>query len=101
MTENKGPVFKTRSGRFQVSIWRQDRVVPGRSDWGAERDVIMYRACIQHSKWNPMTREWENQNIWCSVDDLRSLVNALDELNGAPGIEIPATPDAVSVGPRV
>ena len=82
--ENNGPIVKTRSGRFQVSIWRHDRGVPARSDFVAEREVTMHRACVQFSRWNRLSREWENQNIWCGVDDLRSLVKALEGLNDAP-----------------
>lgn len=93
MSENKGPIIKTKSGHFQVSIWSQGKVVPARSDFSAEREVTAQRACVQHSNWNRITREWENQNIWCSVDELRSLVKALDELNEVPGLDPPRDPD--------
>jgi hypothetical protein len=80
-SEKKGPEMRTRSGRFQVTIWKRDRTIPPRSAFGAERQVVAVRACVQYSRWNRITREWENQSIWCGVHELRDLVQALDALN--------------------
>jgi hypothetical protein len=86
--ESNKPIFNARAGRFQVSIWKYDRVIPARDDCGAEREVATQRACVQYSTRNPLTREWKNQNIWCTVDELRSLVQALDQLNNAPDLVV-------------
>ena len=79
-----GPLIKTRSGRFQVGIWHWKRLVGAKGemrDFAAERQQDIYRASIRCSEWNRQTRTWQDQTIWCSVDDLRSLVQVLDELN--------------------
>ena len=81
---HKGPVKKTRSGRFQVSIWHWKKTIPApkqQRDLFAEREVDIHRACIRYNQWNRNSRAWEESSIWCGIDDLRSLVQALDELN--------------------
>ena len=82
--QGKGPVTKARSGRFEVSTWHWKKVIPPRDDvidLFAEREVDIHRACIRHSQWKRSTRTWDESTIWCSIDDLRSLVQALDDLN--------------------
>jgi len=68
MEENK-PISLFRQGKFQISLWESR--FPNN---GAER------ACIQHSHRNK-EKKWVNQRIWCSVDELRDLVQVIDELN--------------------
>ena len=92
-SEKKGPEMKARSGRFQVTIWKHDKTISPRSAFGAERQLVVVRACVQHSRWNRITREWENQSVWCSVLELRDLVQALDALN-----ETGALDNEVSLG---
>lgn len=80
----KGPVTKTKSGRFEVSIWHWKKVIPQLDDVKdlfAEREVDVHRACIRHSQWSRVERAWQETIIWCEIDDLRSLAQALDELN--------------------
>jgi|GEM_PF-4207627 len=80
----KGPVLKAKSVRFEVSIWHWKRIVPAPEtvrDFFAEREVDVRRACIRYSRWNRMTREWQETRIWCDIDDLRSLADALGQLN--------------------
>ena len=75
------PAEKIRMGRFQVSLWFNEKILAARHDCAAEQTWLEARACIQHGQWNKLTREWDNQTIWCSVDELRDLVQALDGLN--------------------
>ncbi len=91
MSENKfenvcgnGPMIKARSGRFQVGIWHWQKVMSAKGDmrdFMAERRQDVYRASIRYSKWNKEYKTWQDQTIWCDIDDLRSLVQVLDELN--------------------
>lgn len=46
-----------------------------------EREVEVGRACVQYSRKNRMTGEWENQSIWCSCEELRDLAQVVDQLN--------------------
>ena len=79
------PLKKVRAGRFQISIWTFRKLL---SNGG--KDSIIYleqwvnveRACIQYSTFNKATGQWENQAIWCSLDDLRSLAEVVEQLNG-------------------
>lgn len=80
----KGPLLKTRSGKFNVAIWHWKKTISAKGslqDFFAERQQNVYRASIRFSKWNCQTRTWHEQTIWCTIDDLRSLVQALDDLN--------------------
>lgn len=79
----KGPIRKSKSGKFEVSIWHWKKVIPPREEYRnlfAEREIDIHRACIRHSRWNRNAQEWKESTIWCSIDDLRSLVQALDQL---------------------
>ncbi len=82
--QGKGPIAKAKAGKFQVSIWHWKKIIPPpdeMKDLFAEREFDIYRACIRFSQWNRVTRSWNEQSIWCSIDDLRSLVQTIDELN--------------------
>ena len=82
--QGKGPVTKARSGRFEVSIWHWKKIIPQpdeTKDLFAEREIDIERASIRYSRWNRGTRTWDESIIWCNIDDLRSLVQALDGVN--------------------
>jgi len=82
--KGKGPVVKTRSGKFQVSVWHWKEVVPPRGDTKdlfAEKEIDIRRVCLRHSRWNRKIGAWNESMIWCDPDDLRSLVSALEDLN--------------------
>ena len=82
--QGKGPVAKAESGKFQVSIWHWKKTIspPDETkDLFAEREVDIHRACVRFTQWNRGTRTWDEKLIWCNVDDLRSLVQALDGIN--------------------
>ena len=75
MSEEKKPVKKVRCGKISVSLWKKK---------ATSRDGRAYeqeRACVQHSRRNNQTGEWQNQHIWLNIDELRDLANALDQLN--------------------
>jgi len=81
--QGKGPVTQTRSGRFEVSIWHWKKVVPAKEavrDFFPEREFDVHRACVQHSWLNRSTQTWEEDRIWCSIEDLRNLAEALDDI---------------------
>ena len=83
-TQEKGPVSKTKVGRFEVSVWKWTKYISqpeAVKDLFAERVVEAERACVRYSKWDWKTQSWEAHSIWCSVDELRDLVNALNALN--------------------
>ena len=75
----KGPERKTRVGRFQVSLWRTKRTIAAKNDFEAEREFVSRRACVQHSRMNQQSGIWENQQVWCSLEELRDLAQALDK----------------------
>jgi hypothetical protein len=79
--EKDGPVAKAKLGRFQVSIWKQKNIAKARNGFDFDREVERMRACVQYGRFNRMTKEWNNQSIWCDPEELRDLANALDQLN--------------------
>ena len=83
-TERKGPISKSKTGRFQVSLWKRDKVIAARNEYAAERTIVLRRACVQYSRWNHYTHSWENQSIWCNWDELRDLVQALEDIDPLP-----------------
>ena len=87
---NKGPLNKSKIGRFQVSLWKRDKFIPPRHGYDAGRTVVVRSACVQYSRWNRETSKWENQSIWCNWDELRDLVQALEGI--APLVPLEAVP---------
>ena len=83
--EKKGPERKSQIGRFQVSLWKTRRVFKARNDYEPEKQVISRRACIQYSRLNRQTQVWDNQQVWCNLDELRDLAQALDEVGQIGG----------------
>ncbi|MFC1550939.1 hypothetical protein ACFL6P_00100 [Candidatus Latescibacterota bacterium] len=80
MEENKGPYKKSRSGRFQISLFKTQRFISSRSDFESELPVAQVRACVQYSRYNHSKQDWDRNSIWCSPEELRDLGNALDGL---------------------
>ena len=81
MSKNR-PFKKKKFGRFQVSLWKCERVIPSPPDkeYIPERVQQTYRACVQHSRYNRKLGDFDRQQIWCNEDELRALVLALEEL---------------------
>ena len=82
-TEKRRPIKKARCGMFQVSLWRNNWLVPARNDFDAERTVQTVRVCVQYSRFNQRLQRWDRQSIWCNAQELRDLVQALDRLDEA------------------
>ena len=85
MNSENEPYEKVRVGRFQISMWKSQRLMnpvePGKEPVGyLERWVDVERVCIQHGTYDQWRREWKNQRIWCSSDELQQLVEALEQL---------------------
>ena len=76
--EKNGPEKKAQVGRFQVSLWRTKKVLAARNDFEPERQFVARRGCIQYSRLNQLKQTWENQQVWCNLDELRDLSQALD-----------------------
>ena len=77
MNESKAPYKRSRSGRFQVSLFKFDRLIRKGNDFMPEQIIKQVRVCIQYSKIDRTTNQWEQQQIWCSPEELRDLGNAL------------------------
>ena len=78
--DKKGPYKKTKSGKFQISLFKFDKVLRKGNTIESELVVDNYRACIQHSRFSTKDHRWQRQQIWCSTEELRELANALDDL---------------------
>ncbi|MFC1719449.1 hypothetical protein ACFL6S_37715 [Candidatus Poribacteria bacterium] len=91
MSEKKQPEKKVRAGRISVSLWARSFT---RKDGST---VETMRACVQHSRKNRDTDEWNNQQIWMGVDELRDLADTVEQLNIAEeGEESPSSSTKVN-----
>ena len=74
------PFKKCRNGRFQISLFRNEKTIPVPEDdhYGCERTRTWFRVCVQYSQF--VDGEWERQQIWCAPEELRDLSDALDRL---------------------
>ncbi|MFB3789396.1 MAG: hypothetical protein ACE15F_23800 [bacterium] len=57
------PLVKNRIGHFQLSLWKQKRIIPAKHSFDVEREVESVRACIQYSRFDRTKKAWENQSI--------------------------------------
>lgn len=80
MDESKPPYRRSRSGRFQVSLFQFERLVGKGDDFRPEHIVEQVRVCIQYSYFKRSTNRWERDQIWCSPEELRDLGNAMSGL---------------------
>ena len=81
MSKNQ-PFMKKRVGRFQISVWKCERVVPSPPDrdYIPERVYDVFRACVQYSRYDKKLGDFDRQQIWCNQEELRALALALEEL---------------------
>ena len=82
--QDKGPVSKAKSGKFDVSIWHWKRITPqpeATKDLFPEKEIDVHRACIRFSRYNRETQTWDETTIWCRIADLGDLKEALDNLS--------------------
>lgn len=78
-----GPLMKTKVGKFDVTVWRfKKKVVPPEHlrDYSCELLSEQHRACIRYGRWRPQAQVFEGVTMWCEVDELRDLRQALDRL---------------------
>lgn len=78
-TNKPNKVVKT--GRFQISIWKSNKLIKAKNDFDVEREVEQVRTCVQYSRFNKENQIWNNQRIWCTPHEIRDLAQCLDKLN--------------------
>ena len=76
----KVPYKKSRSGRFQISLFKDHRFVSPMSDCSAELSIAQIRVCIQYSHFDHWKQKWKRFSIWCSPDELSDLGRAISGL---------------------
>ncbi|MBT4484088.1 MAG: hypothetical protein HOC71_10485 [Candidatus Latescibacteria bacterium] len=77
---NEKPYRKTKSGRFQISLFKFEKVIRNGDTIRSEVRIDNIRVCVQYSNYNNRAGEWHRQQIWCSPEELRDLVDAIDNL---------------------
>ena len=75
--EKKRPVKKVKCNKISVSLWKHKATSKNGEEYERQR------VCVQHSRKDNNTGEWNNQQIWLNVDELRDLTEAIDQLNEA------------------
>lgn len=74
------PFARWCSGRFEVSLWKTQRLVKGRNTFHADSVVDVVRACVQHHRFNRFDRTYRNQRIWCDGPELRGLLQVVRDV---------------------
>ncbi|MBT4483460.1 MAG: hypothetical protein HOC71_07265 [Candidatus Latescibacteria bacterium] len=80
MGDKTQPYRKSKSGRFQISLFKFEKVIRNGDTIRSEVIVDNIRVCVQYSKFNNRAGEWQRQQIWCTPEELRDLVDAIDNL---------------------
>ena len=71
------PYKKVRKGKWQLSFWEIEKIIPASNDFVPERVYRIYRCCLQHSEYDRINRDWRRQSIWFSLTDLSSLIDII------------------------
>ena len=80
MGDKAQPYRKSKSGRFQISLFKFEKVIRNGDTIRSEVIIDNIRACVQYSKYNNKAGEWQRQQIWCSPEELRDIVDVIDKL---------------------
>jgi len=80
MNEKTQPYRKSKTGRFQISLFKFEKVIKNGDTIRSEVRIDNIRACVQYSNYNNRAGEWQRQQIWCSPEELRDIVSAIDNL---------------------
>jgi len=78
-----------RVGRFKVSlleVTRTSKQPEFMRDYAPEREQVQHRVCVQYGK--KVDGKWQNQTIWCSPEEFKSLANCIEDFNsGKEGVQ--------------
>jgi len=74
------PIKRSRSGRFQITVWERPRVVHAGSSSEETQKRPEFRASIQHSEFNHYSKIWLDRALWCDQEELVNLAKVLEEL---------------------
>ena len=80
MGDKTQPYRKSKAGRFQISLFKFEKVIRNGDTIRSEVIIDNIRACVQYSKYNNYAGEWQRQQIWCTPEELRDIVDAIDKL---------------------
>ncbi len=78
--ELKIPYKKSRSGRFQISLFKDHKLVAPFRDCTTEISVAQTRAYVQFFKITESMEQVEWFSFWCSPGELRDLGRAISAL---------------------
>ncbi len=81
MNKKTKPYKKIRDGRFQISLFKFQKIIKEGDTISSEVIVDNFRACVQYSICEYSTGKWKRQQIWCSPEELLDLGNALSSIN--------------------
>jgi hypothetical protein len=72
---------KSNSGRFQITFFKCCKVFEaGECHFPDRDDLERVRVCVQFSRFDESSDQWERQQIWCSPQELHHLEFALKGL---------------------
>ena len=83
LINHTGPFSRARAGRFEVSLWQWTKIITARQDQRdikPDREYIVMRARVRFSRYNHYTQTWDEQVIWCNIEELEGLKQALEQL---------------------
>ncbi|MCL4215944.1 MAG: hypothetical protein KJ052_02915 [Candidatus Hydrogenedentes bacterium] len=88
LINHTGPYSRVRAGRFEVSLWQWIKVISApedQRDYKPDREYIVRRAKIRYSRYNRYSKTWDEQAIWCNINDLEDFKKAIEQLEGSGG----------------
>jgi hypothetical protein len=71
------PDVKCKSGVFQLSAWKKEKVVPAKNDYDIERVFQTVSVCL--SVGMKKGEDWENVQAWFRASQLADLKEVVDE----------------------
>ncbi len=81
MNNRHEPVYSKKSGRFQVSVWKNKKVIRS-ARYHDTYFVNDNRRCIQFNRYNQHAGMWDQQKIFCREKDVFNLAQLIGPLCG-------------------
>jgi len=75
-TKNK-PDIQSKSGIFQISGWKNKKVIPAKNDFDIEREVEQVNICLNIGQ--RKDKEWKNVNAWFRASQFQNLKEVLED----------------------
>jgi len=75
--KNNKPDIKCKAGVFQLSCWKDSKIIPAKNDYDIEREFEQINICL--SVGMKRNGEWKNMQAWFRSSQFGNLKDVVDD----------------------